>query len=60
VEGDGDLGDALADDSPSGVSTWSSSAATGRKIDGAWLIAHDQISVPLDVPSGEGVVDLEP
>jgi uncharacterized protein (TIGR02246 family) len=31
-----------------------------RKVDGTWLIAHDQVSVPLDIPSGKGVVDLEP
>lgn len=31
-----------------------------RKIDGTWLITHDQVSVPLDVRSGKGVVDLEP
>ncbi|MFI6582638.1 NAD(P)H-dependent oxidoreductase [Embleya sp. NPDC050493] len=31
-----------------------------RKIDGDWLITHDQVSVPLDMPSGRGVVDLEP
>jgi ketosteroid isomerase-like protein len=31
-----------------------------QKIDGNWLIAHDQVSVPLDVPSGKGVTDLEP
>ncbi|MFJ8113369.1 YybH family protein [Streptomyces sp. NPDC096132] len=31
-----------------------------RKIDGAWLIAHDQVSVPLDIVSGKGVTDLEP
>ena len=31
-----------------------------RKIDGAWLIAHDQVSVPFDIQSGRGVVDLEP
>jgi len=31
-----------------------------RKIDGTWLITHDQVSVPLDVRSGSGVVDLEP
>jgi ketosteroid isomerase-like protein len=31
-----------------------------RKIDGNWLIAHDQVSVPLDMPSGKGVIDLEP
>ncbi|RMI31278.1 YybH family protein [Nocardia stercoris] len=31
-----------------------------RKIHGTWLIAHDQVSVPLDVRSGRGVVDLQP
>lgn len=31
-----------------------------RKIDGTWLIAHDQVSVPLDIPSGRGAIDLEP
>jgi ketosteroid isomerase-like protein len=31
-----------------------------QKIDGDWLIAHDQASVPFDVASGKGVVDLEP
>jgi ketosteroid isomerase-like protein len=31
-----------------------------RRIDGTWLIAHDQVSVPLDVPTGAGAVDLEP
>ncbi|MGV9771373.1 YybH family protein [Streptosporangium sp. NPDC003464] len=31
-----------------------------RKIDGNWLIAHDQVSVPLDIPSGKGVTDLQP
>ena len=31
-----------------------------RKIDGNWLIAHDQVSVPFDVASGKGVTDLEP
>jgi len=31
-----------------------------QKIDGSWLIAHDQVSVPLDIVSGKGVIDLEP
>ncbi|MET7281144.1 nuclear transport factor 2 family protein [Kribbella sp. NPDC005582] len=31
-----------------------------QKVDGSWLIAHDQVSVPLDIVSGKGVVDLEP
>jgi ketosteroid isomerase-like protein len=31
-----------------------------RKIDGNWLIVHDHVSVPLDVATGRGVVDLQP
>lgn len=31
-----------------------------RKIDGTWLIAHDQVSVPLDVESGRALLDLRP
>ncbi|MEV1175513.1 nuclear transport factor 2 family protein [Nonomuraea sp. NPDC049784] len=31
-----------------------------RKIDGNWLIVHDQASVPFDIRSGKGVTDLEP
>ncbi|MET8139599.1 nuclear transport factor 2 family protein [Sphaerisporangium sp. NPDC005288] len=31
-----------------------------RKIDGDWLIAHDQVSVPIDIQSGRAVLDLEP
>lgn len=31
-----------------------------RKAGGAWLIAHDQVSVPLDLRSGRGLTDLEP
>ncbi|MFB7716885.1 YybH family protein [Nocardia sp. NPDC056100] len=31
-----------------------------RKINGDWLIAHDQVSVPFDVVSGSGVTDLTP
>ncbi|WP_436789724.1 YybH family protein [Yinghuangia sp. YIM S10712] len=31
-----------------------------RKIDDAWLIAHDQVSVPLDIAGGKGAVDLQP
>lgn len=30
-----------------------------RKIDGTWLIAHDQVSVPVDVASGRALLDLE-
>jgi ketosteroid isomerase-like protein len=31
-----------------------------RKIDGTWLITHDQASVPLDIATGKGVTGLEP
>ncbi|MHA7987440.1 YybH family protein [Rathayibacter sp. CAU 1779] len=31
-----------------------------RKIDGSWLIVHDQASVPLEFSSGRGVTDLQP
>ncbi|MBO2451847.1 nuclear transport factor 2 family protein [Actinomadura barringtoniae] len=31
-----------------------------RKIGGAWTITHDQVSVPLDIPTGKGVTDLQP
>jgi len=31
-----------------------------RKIDGNWLIVHDQISVPTDVASGRALLDLAP
>jgi ketosteroid isomerase-like protein len=31
-----------------------------RRVDGEWLITHDQVSVPFDIRSGRGVADLEP
>jgi ketosteroid isomerase-like protein len=31
-----------------------------QKIDGNWLIVHDQFSVPLDLASGKGATDLKP
>ncbi|NKY49528.1 YybH family protein [Nocardia vermiculata] len=31
-----------------------------RKIDHTWLIAHDQVSVPFDMATGRGVLDLVP
>ncbi|MFB9831335.1 YybH family protein [Actinoallomurus acaciae] len=31
-----------------------------RKLDGDWLVVHDQASVPFDIASGRGVTDLEP
>lgn len=31
-----------------------------RKVDGQWLIAHDQVSVPIDFASGRALLDLKP
>lgn len=31
-----------------------------QRIDGDWLIVHDQASVPFDIMTGKGVTDLEP
>jgi ketosteroid isomerase-like protein len=31
-----------------------------QNVDGAWLITHDQVSVPFDIAKGTGVADLEP
>lgn len=31
-----------------------------QKLDNTWLIAHDQVSVPLDIPTGKAATDLEP
>jgi ketosteroid isomerase-like protein len=31
-----------------------------KKMDGSWLIAHDQASVPFDIATGKGVTNLEP
>lgn len=47
----------------SGVATsgiWVRATYGLRRIDGTWVIAHDQVSVPVDILSGNGAVDLEP
>jgi ketosteroid isomerase-like protein len=31
-----------------------------RKIDGNWLVAHDHVSVPLDLECGRAFLNLEP
>jgi len=31
-----------------------------RKIDGNWLIVHDQVSVPVDMESGKALLNLRP
>ena len=39
---------------------WVRWTACFRKIDGAWLIVHDHVSVPVDFESGRALLDLEP
>jgi uncharacterized protein (TIGR02246 family) len=39
---------------------WLRWTACFRKIDGNWLIAHDQASVPLDFESGRALLNLTP
>ncbi len=39
---------------------WLRSTTCFRKIDGNWLIVHDQVSVPLDLESGRALLNLEP
>jgi uncharacterized protein (TIGR02246 family) len=39
---------------------WVRWTACLRQIDGNWLIAHDQVSVPLDIESGRALLNLEP
>jgi uncharacterized protein (TIGR02246 family) len=31
-----------------------------QKIDGEWYITHDHVSVPIDVATGKGVLNIEP
>lgn len=59
LHGFGRLSGTLADGTAAG-GMWVRATFCLRKIDGAWLIAHDQVSVPLDIRSGRGVVDLVP
>jgi ketosteroid isomerase-like protein len=40
--------------------SWVRATYCFRKIDGRWLVVHDHVSVPLDVATGRGVLDLEP
>jgi ketosteroid isomerase-like protein len=39
---------------------WVRFTACFRKIDDVWLIAHDQVSVPIDFANGNALLDLEP
>jgi ketosteroid isomerase-like protein len=42
------------------VDHWVRWTACFRKIDGNWLIVHDQVSVPIDVMSGKALLNLKP
>lgn len=42
------------------IGPWVRYTAGFQKIDGNWLIVHDQVSVPADFGSGRALVDLEP
>lgn len=59
THGMGRLSGTLADGTAAG-GMWVRATLCFRKIDGEWLVTHDQVSVPLDLPSGKGLVDLEP
>lgn len=68
VEADGDVAFAYALGRLSGTlatgaraeGTWVRATFGFRRIDGDWLITHDQASVPVDVLSGSVATDLEP
>jgi len=42
------------------TNVWVRWTACYRKVNGQWLIAHLQASVPVDFESGKAVMDLEP
>ncbi len=39
---------------------WVRWTACFHKVDGAWLVAHDHVSAPLDFASGRALLDLAP
>ncbi len=39
---------------------WVRATTCFRKVNGNWFIAHDQVSVPLDVTTGGALLNLEP
>lgn len=59
VHGFGRLSGTLATGAQAG-GMWVRVTLCFRRVDGDWLIAHDQVSVPFDLRSGRGVADLEP
>src|SRR5256885_711462 len=42
------------------TASWVRWTACFRQVAGRWLIAHDHISVPLDLPGGRALLALEP
>jgi ketosteroid isomerase-like protein len=63
AHGFGRLSGTLATGTGTGTETsgmWVRVTLCLRRVDGEWLIAHDQVSVPFDVRSGRGAADLEP
>ncbi|MBT2212918.1 nuclear transport factor 2 family protein [Actinomadura sp. NEAU-AAG7] len=55
----GRLGGTLEDGTAtSGI--WVRATFCFQRVEGTWLIVHDQASVPLDIRSGQGVTGLEP
>jgi ketosteroid isomerase-like protein len=59
AHGFGRLSGTLADGSVA-AGMWVRATFCLRRIDGEWLIVHDQASVPFDIRTGKGVTDLEP
>lgn len=39
---------------------WVRATMCFRKLNGRWAVAHDQVSVPLDMATGAALVNLEP
>jgi ketosteroid isomerase-like protein len=39
---------------------WVRATTCFRKVDGGWFIAHDHVSVPLDLSTSGGLLNLEP
>ena len=42
------------------VSYWIRWTTCFQNIEGTWFITHDHVSVPIDVATGKGVLDIEP
>ena len=38
----------------------SASPSAFSKIDGAWVVTHEHVSVPFDMETGKAACDLEP